>query len=98
MNTYTFDLEFHSPFPLKDRGLPNGATANISIKHLTVDEKGEPVVTPDCITMRELDSQIDRLKEELEQVRILASKKFSRHDELEREWTMKHRESEESKS
>lgn len=38
---------------------------------------GPPLLTPDCVSMEELDPEIDRLKKELEAIRKSARAKFS---------------------
>ena len=73
--TYSFDLDFTKP---KETGLPVPPRAAIYIKRHTKDERGRIFITPqDCESMEEFDRQINRLKEELEDIRKKAKQKFS---------------------
>jgi hypothetical protein len=76
---YTFDLFFKEP---SKEGVSGHRIAQICINHCSKTEKGAMkgaiLITPECITMKELDEQIDRLKEELEIVREKARQKFSK--------------------
>ena len=86
--TYSMDLEFFSPYPLKEGELPGGATANIAVKNVSQAEKGGLLLlTPDCVSFRQIEYQIDRLQGELQVIREEARRKFIHHDELEKQWS-----------
>lgn len=51
--------------------------ARIYLKTYTKDQRGSIFITPDCITLAELDYQIERLHKELEHIRKKAKKKFT---------------------
>lgn len=77
MDTYTFDLLF-----LDDRKskLPHAPIAHICLKTWSTGgykDHDPPLLTPDCVTLAELEWQIDRLKEELETIRKEARRKFA---------------------
>jgi hypothetical protein len=79
-------LEFFSPYPLKEGALPGPAVAYIAVKNFGQKaENSAPIITPNCVSTRELDYQIDRLQGELELIRQEAKKRFSVHDEREQE-------------
>ena len=52
------------------------------VKSFSCAENGSPLITPDCVTLRELENEIERLHQELEGVRTEAKSKFARHDQL----------------
>ncbi len=90
--TRSLDLEFRSPYPLKKGDLPGHASAHVMVKAWSRRRKdGSPIITPECISRREIEHEIDRLKEELEEIRKVAKKKFALHKELEEEWRTKYR-------
>jgi hypothetical protein len=73
--TYSLDLLFREP----SKGeLPGPSIAQIYVKTHTSDEKGHIFITPHCVSMREFEEQIDRLKKELETLRKKANQKFSK--------------------
>lgn len=75
MNTYRLDLKF-----IDDRksDLPHAPRAYVYVKTWSeMEENGTPLITPDCVTIRELEYQIDKLQEELEQIRKQARAKFA---------------------
>jgi len=90
-NTYSLDLQFLSPYPLKKGGLPGHAIAHVAVKSFSSTEDGPPLITPECVTLGELEYQIDRLKEELEEIRKAAKKSFALHDKREEEWSAEYR-------
>ena len=72
---YSFDLDFTKP---KETDLPGPPRAAIYIKRCTKDDRGRIFITPqDCVSMEDLDDQINRLKKELEDIRKKAKRKFS---------------------
>jgi hypothetical protein len=51
--------------------------ARICVKACSYDDKDcGPFITPDCVTLDELEGQIDRLHQELERIRKQARKKY----------------------
>ncbi|HDY87971.1 MAG TPA: hypothetical protein ENH82_07660 [bacterium] len=73
--TYSFELMLHKP----SKGDPPWPSiAQIYVKTHTSDEKGHIFITPECVSMRELEEQIDRLQQELEIIRKKAIKKLSK--------------------
>ena len=86
-NTYSLRLDFWSPYPLKKGDLPGNAIAHVAIKRSSrATEEGPPLITPQCVTLGELEYHIDRLKEELEEIRKEANKKFALHHRREEVW------------
>ncbi len=90
-STYSLDLEFLSPYPLKKRGHAGHAIARVVIKCFSGTEDGPLLITPDCVTLRELEDQMDRLMAELEEIRKAAKKNFALHDKREKEWRAEYR-------
>jgi hypothetical protein len=73
--TYSLELMFYEP--LKE-GIAHNPIAQIYVKTHSQDEKGRVLITPHCVSLMELDHEIDRLKEELDQIRIKAKRKFDK--------------------
>jgi hypothetical protein len=84
MNTYSLDLLFLSA---KKRELEykfGPPISHITLKNWTcIDHKGVhkdlPLLTPDCITIGELEYQIERLHEEPEEIRKAAKAKYAKY-------------------
>lgn len=72
--TYSLGLDFVKP---GKAGLPHPPISRIYIKTHSENERGTMFITPDCLTLVELEWQIERLQNELEEIRRLARKKFS---------------------
>ncbi|MBA7580282.1 hypothetical protein ES708_22173 [subsurface metagenome] len=73
MKTHSLELKFSKP---SKTGLPRlQYNAQIYIKTYTVQQDFK-FITPDCVTLREFDYQINRLQKELEDIRKKAKKKF----------------------
>lgn len=70
--TYSLDLIFNEPL----KGLPGSAIAQIYIKTHSRDDEGHILITPQCVSMRELEEQIECLKRELETIKKKAKQKF----------------------
>ena len=78
METFRLALEF-----VDDRksDLPHNPVAHISLKSYRRDVPDGPLlITPDCVTIRELEYQIDELESELEVIRKEAKAKFAADD------------------
>ena len=71
--TWNLDLYFRSPKKDEHIFTPFG---HIRVKRCLKDKQGRIFLTPDCLTKREIDEQVDRLIQELEDVRKKAKKKF----------------------
>jgi len=71
VETYSLDLHFIAD---RKRTTPHSPMADICIKNHTGD--GLPLVTPRCVTIDQLEYQIDRLQEELEVIRRKARAYF----------------------
>ena len=85
--THSLDLEFFSPYPLKKGDLPGHAIAHVMVKTFgRREENGAPLITPECVNLRELEHYIDALHEELEEIRKAGKRKFAVHDKREEEW------------
>ena len=85
-STYSFDLHFVSPYPLRDSDLPGHATAKVMVKTFCTDKEGFPLIGLECVSFREFEHEIDTLIEELEEVKRAAKRKFALHDEREQQW------------
>jgi hypothetical protein len=71
---HSFDLVFHETV----KGEPLGPRiAKIYINTSSSDEEGHICITPDCVSMREFEGQIDRLKQELDMIGKKAKQKFA---------------------
>jgi hypothetical protein len=91
-NTYSLDLDFLSPYPLKEGGHPGHAIARIYVKCFGQSEKdGVPIITPDCVNLGEIEQQIERLRVELDRIGETAKGKFLLHDKREKEWITNYR-------
>jgi hypothetical protein len=67
METYNLDLEFLDDQKSK---LPFNPIARIYVKTFTrASADGPPLITPNCVTIRELEYQIDQIESELEAIR-----------------------------
>lgn len=73
--TYSFDLLFRDP---SKGDLPGPSIAQIYVKTHTSDKTGHIFITPYCVTMREFEEQIERLKRELETIKKKANQKFTK--------------------
>lgn len=74
MSTYTFALDHF------DAGF--GARARIYIQTATGDGTGRTFITQDCAGPKEWDFVVDRLRDELENLRAQGHMMFARLDDL----------------
>ena len=75
METYNLDLEFIDD---QKSELPHRPIAHVCVKtYGRAVTDGPPQITPGCVTIREIEYQIDRLKSELENILTKARAKFA---------------------
>lgn len=73
--TYSLDVIFRKP----SKGEISGPVmAQVYVKSHTRDKKGYILITPDCVSLREIEEQVNRLKEELEIIRKKAKEKLAK--------------------
>lgn len=72
---HSLDLLFHEPSKGK---LPGPGIAQIVVNSRSIDDKGNIIITPNCVSLRDVEKQIDRLNEELEIIRRKAKQKFTK--------------------
>jgi len=79
--TRSLDLEFRRP---AKNVLPGPSCAYIYVKTYTTEKdtngKNQIFITPDCVTLKELDEQINQLIKELEEIRKKAIRLFSKKE------------------
>jgi len=71
--TYSLDLYYVKP----DKKFPGPSRANVYIKTYSKDEGGHELITPNCVSIREFEYEINRLHKELDDILKKARKKFS---------------------
>lgn len=72
--THSLDLDFVKP---GKTDLPGPPRAHIYIKSYSKSNRGFIFITPDCVSIEELEYEIDRLQKELEVIRKKARRKFA---------------------
>lgn len=77
MKTRSIDLDFVSVAPFGGKESPTMQHAYILLKTYTSNKTGKIFITHECMSVRELESEIDRLIEELEEIRETARRKFA---------------------
>jgi len=85
---YSFALSFSAP---KKDALPDLPRAQICLGHWTKDEKEDVFLSSDCVSLRELEYEITRLKRELDMIHAQGKKKFAAFDKRKHAWLEKHR-------
>lgn len=73
--THSIDLIFYES---SQSELSGPVIARIYVKSHSSDEEGHIFLTPDCVSVREFEGEIDRLKQELEIVRKKAKLEFAK--------------------
>ena len=73
--TYSLDLLFYES---QKAPIPCGPFAQIHVKTHTKDDKGHIFVTPRCVSLKEVEEQIERLQSELGLILKKAKQKFSK--------------------
>lgn len=85
LNTHSLDLLF---LGMPKDALPGPALSHVSLKSWgRAEYKGVadvPLITPQCVSERELEYEIDRLHKELEVIRTAAKRKYAAYRRLER--------------
>jgi hypothetical protein len=76
--TYSLDLLFYESPKVP---LPGGPFAQIHVKTHTKDDKAYILVTPRCVSLKEVEKQIERLQGELGIILKNAKQKFSKQPE-----------------
>ena len=71
--TYSLDLDF---VKLGKTEFPGPPRAHIYVKSYSKSNRGFIFITPDCVNIRELEYEIDRLQKELEDIRKKARRKI----------------------
>jgi hypothetical protein len=71
--THSLDLDFVKP---RKKDLPGPPRAHIYVKSYSKSNRGFIFITPDCVSIGELEYEIDRLQKELEDIRKKARRKF----------------------
>lgn len=71
--TYSLDLIFRKPSKGKGSG---PSIAQIYVKHCSINEEGTKFITPRCVSLTDLEGQIERLKQELDAIRKKAKQKY----------------------
>jgi len=74
--TYSFELQFRD-FS-KDALRVYDGIAQIYVKKSPPDEKGHVFVTHECVSMSEFEHEIERLKQELDDLKKKAKQKFAK--------------------
>ncbi len=71
---YSLDLDV---LKLAEGDVP-APCVRVYVKAYGSDERGLIYITSECVSIPELDSEIDRLKEELEEIRKRAKREFAK--------------------
>lgn len=74
MSTYNLDLQF---LDTKSKGIPGAPIAQIFVKTSSRDVKGTIYITPQCVTLSEIEYECDRLTKEIASIRKKAQRKFA---------------------
>jgi len=73
--TYSLDLLFYDS---SKAALPGSSIAQIYVKTHTSDKADHILITPYCHSITEFESQIDRLKQELDTIKKNAIQKYKK--------------------
>jgi hypothetical protein len=74
MSTYSLDLLFLDP---RKEKIPGSPVAQIYVKTCSHDSKGKIYITPQCVTLNEIEHECDRLTKEIASIRKKAQQKFA---------------------
>lgn len=75
MANYNLDLNVMNP---RQKEFPGPTIAQIYVKKYSKDDKGLVYITPQCVTLSELEAQCDRLVNEIESIRKIAKRKLGK--------------------
>jgi hypothetical protein len=93
VSTYNLQLKFHSGDV--EKGELPFAMAQIALKTWTHDSaEGAPLISPDCVSVIELDFEVDRLHAELEEIRRRGHAQFAANQSKKRSAYLKRSDSE----
>ena len=73
--SYSLDLLFLKP---SKKGLPASPKANIYVKTHTRNKDGHILITPNCLSLKEMEAEIDRLITELKDIKKKAKQNFKK--------------------
>jgi hypothetical protein len=82
MATHRFELDFSDD---QKSDLPHNPIAQVYLKSFGSNADGVPLISRECVSMRELDHEIDELKSELDVIRKKARVKFAADDRRQNE-------------
>lgn len=74
MPTYSLDLQFLDP---KKEGILGAPVAQVYVKTHSRDAKGTIYISPQCVTLSEIEHECDRLSKEITSIRKKAQRKFA---------------------
>ncbi|HOF58928.1 MAG TPA: hypothetical protein PLT19_11410 [Syntrophorhabdaceae bacterium] len=74
MPTYSLDLQFLDP---KKEGFPGAPVVQVYVKTHSRDAKGTIYISPQCVTLSEIEHECDRLSKEIATIRKKAQRKFA---------------------
>ena len=74
MSTYSLDLQFRDP---KQKRIPGAPVAQIYVKTCSRDAEGTIFITPQCVTLSEIEHECDRLTKEIASIRKKAQRQFA---------------------
>jgi len=75
MANYSLDLTVSNP---QAKELTGPTIAQIYVKTHTKDEKGMLYISPQCLTLSEIEAQCDRIVKEIEGIRKKAQREFKK--------------------
>ena len=75
MANYSLDLTVMNP---RQKESPGPTIAQIYVKTYSKDDKGVVYITPQCVTLSEIEAQCDRLVNEIESIRKRSKKKLGK--------------------
>ncbi len=78
MATLVFELDFRSAEPQNPDRIQMPPVAKIYLKTSTLDEQGRVLVTSECMSIDEIEGEIDQLQIELEDIRKKVRMMFQR--------------------
>jgi hypothetical protein len=84
MTTHSFDLMFRGDPKSELAGPP---TAYVCLKNYgSTGPENVPLITSDCVSIRELEHEVTRLHNELNQILAKAKRRYTDYDQRQREY------------